>query len=521
MNHELIGSYLGKYKIISISETNNSSITFHAFDTESDVKKLVVIFKESYAQTEKQKQKLYKILLDTTKWSHPNIITPEEISYEKNTFYAGFPFYEQSLADICQKSGVITTMRALGIAKQIGQALSYAHEKNVLHTNINPFSIFAAPNGSVKILGFGFIPEIDFWIHSDIIDCPFYSAPELVIENKISPASDLYSLGTTLFHLLSGLMPFEGETTEAIFQQIAFSSTPSIQKHRPNISSSINNLILRLMAKKPKDRFSSVNEFLRALHDVSTENKKTGNKKVEDVFLSMIKKSKVPIEQVVNILETISNQRNVKSQAKSLMERIAIQELSEKLNCNPKIIEAIKNNKTIIDNPKEWLQSNIGEEQALQETVNNKAPSKPAQEKRIIKSGRSSEYLNLFTNTSKSSTPINTHRNKMKATSTRVMDFEAFKEARQTPIRNTQPLIRNTQPPKTPISQNINRKSMQQKPSTETHKVPEVKKRSLTEILMQILKLGSLALFGIIIVAGIYIFLSPYLQQELKNWFLK
>ena len=60
MSHPLIGSYLGKYKIISVAETNNSSISFRAFDTETNIKKLVIVFKESYASTEKQKQTLYK-----------------------------------------------------------------------------------------------------------------------------------------------------------------------------------------------------------------------------------------------------------------------------------------------------------------------------------------------------------------------------------------------------------------------------------------------------------------------------
>ena len=533
MSHELIGSYLGKYKIISLIETNNSSVTFHAFDTEDDTKKIVIVFKESYIKTEKQKQALYKILLSTTKWSHPNIITPEEVSYEKNTFYAGFPIYEQSLADVCQKSGVITTIKALEIAKQIGQALLYAHEKNVLHINISPFSVFMEANDNVKVIGFGFIPDVDFWINSDIIDCPFYSAPELVMENKVSPASDLYSLGTSLFHLLSGLMPFEGETTEAIFKQIAFSTTPEIQKHRPNISSSINDLIKKLMEKKPQDRFASVADFLKALRYISQENRKTGNKNVEDVFLAYVNKSQIPNEQIVNILETISHQRNVKTQARTLMERIAIQELSEKLNCNPKVIEAIKNNPKIIDNPREWIKNRTvavaapatpppASEPAqtvstpvppLKNPEPKASPLSQTQRNRIIKSGNTSDYMNLMADIN-SSTTKKPELKKTKTNLTRNIDFETFKQSRQTPIRNVQSQKAFT--PVLPPIQKVNTK-----PPTETFQVPSVeppKASPFKNFLKQAIKLMLLALLGIIIVAAIYIFLSPHLQQELKKW---
>lgn len=531
MSHELIGSYLGKYKIISLIETNNSSITFHAFDTEDNSKKIVIVFKEYYIKTEKQKQALYKILLSTTKWSHPNIITPEEVSYEKNTFYAGFPVYEQSLADVCQKSGVITTMKALEIAKQIGQALLYAHEKNVLHINISPFSVFTESNENIKVLGFGFIPDVDFWINSDIIDCPFYSAPELVIENKVSPASDLYSLGTSLFHLLSGLMPFEGETTEAIFKQIAFSATPEIQKHRPNISSSINNLIKKLMEKKPQDRFASVADFLKALQFISQENRKTGNKNVEDVFLTYVNKSPIPDEQIVNILETISHQRNVKTQARTLMERIAIQELSEKLNCNPKVIEAIKNNPKIIDNPREWIKNRTpattpevaATEPAQTVSTPVPPPKNPqpqasplsqTQRNRIIKSGNTSEYMNLMADINSSANKKKSELKKTKTNLTRNIDFETFKQSRQTPIRNVQSQKAFT--PVLPPVQKVNTK-----PPTETFQVPSVetpKSSSFKNFFKQAIKLMLLAFLGITIVAAIYIFLSPHLQQELKKW---
>ncbi|BBM83113.1 serine/threonine-protein kinase [Candidatus Uabimicrobium amorphum] len=554
MSHELIGSYLGKYKIISLIEANNSSITFHAFDTENDTKKMVIVFKEGYVKTEKQKQALYKVLLSTTKWSHPNIITPEEVSYEKNTFYAGFPMYEQSLADACQKSGVITTIKALEIAKQIGQALLYAHEKNVLHINISPFSVFTENNENVKVMGFGFIPDVDFWINSDIIDCPFYSAPELVMENKVSPASDLYSLGTSLFHLLSGLMPFEGETTEAIFKQIAFSATPEIQKHRPNISSSMNDLIKKLMEKKPQDRFASVTDFLKEIQSISSGNRKTGNKNVEDVFLAYVNRSQIPDEQIVNILETISHQRNVKTQARTLMERIAIQELSEKLNCNTKVIEAIKNSPKIIDNPREWIKKRtpVPETNSTPENMtsaptkvlpkspksapaptpmpeSNAAVSEPSQTQRtrIIKSGNTSEYMNMMANINSNKKP---ELKKTKTNLTRNIDFETFKQSRktQTPIRQAQghqTPIRNMQPQKAftpvlpPMQKMVTKPTETFKPPTETFKPPTLEPSSpVKSIFKQTIKLLLLAFLGIVIVAAIYIFLSPYLQQELKKW---
>lgn len=199
---------------------------------------------------------------------HPNILRV----YAEDMFQ-GHPFvaYEYatggSLANLMDKTGgKIGIHRAMRICRQVANALSFAADNGVMHGNVTPNNIFFDAEGNVKLSGF--IASALQKSLGEVVGTPYYIAPELIQAGIGDFRSDLYSLGGTLYHAITGKPPFEGANVMSVMLN-RFENPPAKPSSlRPEVTEILDNFLLKLLAFDPNDRYASFQAFFAVLNNI-------------------------------------------------------------------------------------------------------------------------------------------------------------------------------------------------------------------------------------------------------------
>ncbi len=207
---------------------------------------------------------------------HPNIVkvhslldTPEQLGMVMELHGTG------DLKNYLMRNGPMPWKKVVAIGSQILQALELAHQAGVVHQDIKPHNILLDDDGLAKLIDFG-AAHIDEAIAlarpESAMATVEYSAPEQFDDLAIDARADLYSLGITLFEMLSNSLPYRSETAAGVIQMHREAPVADIRVFVRNIPEHVAETLLRAMAKEPEDRFESATEMRRALENQATEN---------------------------------------------------------------------------------------------------------------------------------------------------------------------------------------------------------------------------------------------------------
>ncbi|VAW83087.1 Serine/threonine protein kinase [hydrothermal vent metagenome] len=192
---------------------------------------------------------------------HPHIVTVYDAGKEHDLAYIAMDYIPgSSLDQYTGKADLLPVWEVLEVAAQVADALGYAHERNVVHRDIKPGNImYDRDNAVAKITDFGIARLLDTsrTRTGTILGSPSYMSPEQVAGKKTDGRSDLFSLGVTLYQLLSGCLPFKGDSVATLMYQIANQKTPTIRKARSGLPISISRLINKSLQKSPANRFEN------------------------------------------------------------------------------------------------------------------------------------------------------------------------------------------------------------------------------------------------------------------------
>ena len=203
----------------------------------------------------------------TSALSHPNIIKVYDAGVEQGAFYLATEFIDgETLNQLVRREIRIKEPEALRIGREVAQGLAHAHAANVLHRDVKPENVMISKSGAVKLADFGLAKILydDQRITADgiAVGTPHYISPEQARALKETDhRSDLYSLGATLFHMLSGRLPYEGDNGSEVMKRHVFEETPNIRNVCPDITAQTAAMIFKLMAKNPAQRHQSANEL--------------------------------------------------------------------------------------------------------------------------------------------------------------------------------------------------------------------------------------------------------------------
>ncbi|HYE04950.1 MAG TPA: protein kinase [Planctomycetota bacterium] len=207
------------------------------------------------------------------KLNHPNIVQVHDVGTENGIHYFSMELIEgRTCMEILREQGSFTVAEMLEIALQIGKALEYAHNQRRIHQDIKPDNIMVASSSGVKLADLGISKSFDEVATEGnsrrVMGTPHYMAPEAAMAKKIDHRVDIYSLGATLYHLLSGKPPYSGTSATDVLKAHVMEPLPPLQELNTDVPDDVAAMIERMMAKNPDDRYltaSAVVEEVRRL----------------------------------------------------------------------------------------------------------------------------------------------------------------------------------------------------------------------------------------------------------------
>ena len=215
------------------------------------------------------KQRFFREAEAAGRLDHPNIITIYDAGEEHDLAYIAMDYAPgASLETYAREDHLLPPRTVLAIAAEVASALEYAHERNVVHRDIKPSNIiYDAKTDSVKVTDFGiaFLADDSKTKTGLILGSPSYMSPEQVAGKKLDGRSDLYSLGVTVFQLLTGELPFVGDSLANLMYKITNNKAPSVASLRKNSATCVNRLVAKALHKEPGKRFASGGEMADAL----------------------------------------------------------------------------------------------------------------------------------------------------------------------------------------------------------------------------------------------------------------
>lgn len=177
----------------------------------------------------------------------------------------------RTLSALLQDRGMIPSELAAIIGSHLCDALAYAHESGIIHRDLKPENVMLRDDGVVKLMDFGiarFLDESTVTMTGALIGSPAYMSPEQALERPVDNRSDLFSLGSLLFHLITGRLPFPGTNPSIILRNIIEGKRPEVLELQPGVSPQLADCIERLMQTDPGDRFEDARQVAEHLRGV-------------------------------------------------------------------------------------------------------------------------------------------------------------------------------------------------------------------------------------------------------------
>ena len=257
-----------RYEIIQLLGEGGMSYVYKANDKQLKRTVAIKTLKPNYVQQEKFVER-FKIEAQTAaNLNHPNIVQIFDWGIGDEPFFVMEYIEGNTLTSIIAKRRTISLNDVLFIGAQVSSGLQAAHSKGLVHRDIKPGNIMITPEGKVKVTDFGIVSlqneESDITKTGSILGTASYISPEQAQGKPVSKESDLYSLGTVLYELIAGRPPFEGDTPIATATKHITDKPEKLSVIRPDIPKGVENAVLKLLHKYPKDRFKNA-EDLRAV----------------------------------------------------------------------------------------------------------------------------------------------------------------------------------------------------------------------------------------------------------------
>ena len=205
--------------------------------------------------------------------NHPNIVQAYAVNSDQGLYYFAMEFVDGSpLQKLLEQNGPLPVDKVIDIASEIISALAYAwQERKIIHRDIKPDNIMITSSGQAKLADLGLarkITEQNPDGSAELYGTPQYIAPELLLGHPATSASDIYSLGATLYHLLSGQYPFTAEQPEEIVNMHIFNELPALTSVKPDVPAPLAAMIETMLAKRPAQRYANYTELLEDLKRV-------------------------------------------------------------------------------------------------------------------------------------------------------------------------------------------------------------------------------------------------------------
>jgi len=258
-----------RYRIKGTIGGGGMANVFLAWDTILERDVAIKVLRLEYANDQEFIARFDREAQSATSLAHPNIVNIYDVGEEDHILYMVMEYVDgMTLKEYIQKYGPIEVEEAVDIMKQILAAIEHAHANGLIHRDIKPQNILIDTYGQVKVTDFGIalaLSATSLTQTNSIVGSVHYLSPEQARGGMATKKSDIYSLGIVMFELLTGRLPFSGQSPVSIALQHLQHQTPSVRAVNPDVPQSVENIVFRATAKDPAHRFATVREMDDAL----------------------------------------------------------------------------------------------------------------------------------------------------------------------------------------------------------------------------------------------------------------
>jgi serine/threonine protein kinase/beta-lactam-binding protein with PASTA domain len=266
----LIGKKLGgRYEILERIGGGGMALVYMGLDHLLHRKVAVKVLRQQYVNDEEFIRRFRREAQAAASLSHPNVVSIYDVGQEGETHYIVMEYIEgTTLNDLIKERAPLQVEEAVRYASQICDALEHAHHNEIIHRDIKPHNILIGKNGRVKVTDFGIAraaTSSTITQTGSVVGSVHYFSPEHAKGTSTGEKSDLYSLGIVLYQMLTGRLPFLGESPISVALKHLQEEVEEPRKVNPLIPQSVENVILKAMRKKPEERYQSATEMLADL----------------------------------------------------------------------------------------------------------------------------------------------------------------------------------------------------------------------------------------------------------------
>ena len=253
-----------RYEIVGQVGTGGMSDVYKAKDHALGRYVAIKVLKSEFSEDTNFVSKFRTEAQSAAVLEHPNIVNIYDVGSENGIHYIVMEYVEGiTLKTYIEKKGQLTYKEALSIAIQVGRGIQAAHAKNIVHRDIKPQNIIISTDGKVKVTDFGIARAVsENTIHSDVMGSVHYASPEQARNGYVSNRSDIYSLGIVMYEMVTGRVPFDGDSTVAVAIQHLQDEMDPPSKYAPNLPISLEKIIQKCTQKSPDRRYDSMESLL-------------------------------------------------------------------------------------------------------------------------------------------------------------------------------------------------------------------------------------------------------------------
>jgi eukaryotic-like serine/threonine-protein kinase len=264
----------GRYELQELVGTGGMSSVFRARDRMLERNVALKILHDHFADDDEYVGRFRREARAVAQLSHPNVVTVIDRGQDGGREYIVFEYVDgENLKELVRRSGPMPVRRALELAIDIAEGLAFAHAQGLVHRDVKPQNVLLSDEGEIKVTDFGIARTLEadggVTLTGTVLGTSTYISPEQAGGKNVTPATDVYSLGVVLWELLAGEVPFPGDNFVTVALRHINEPPPSLLDVRPDVPPRLAAAVDRALAKRPADRFPSMEAFREGAATVS------------------------------------------------------------------------------------------------------------------------------------------------------------------------------------------------------------------------------------------------------------